>query len=228
MKKRIQFKIDGKVCETTEGTLLLKAAEENGVYIPRLCHVEGLTPRGACRVCTVKLGRQFNTACTMPVTKGMEINNHSEELEDLRKSILEMMFAEGNHICPSCEKSGNCELQALARMYGITVPRYPFLFPDRDIEATHPKLLKDHNRCILCKRCIRLIKDEEGKRLFAFSKRGSRLSIKIDTHIAAKMSDELAVQAVNCCPVGALLPRKGAFQCPIGKRVYDKSHIDSL
>jgi len=213
--------IDGQEQQVAQGTLVLRAIEQHGGQVPTLCHVMGVTPRGACRICTVKINQRLQTACTTPVSEGAEIITNDEELTQLRKQIVEMMLAEGNHICPFCQKSGACELQDLAYQFGITVPSYPFVFPDRDVEASHPKLVKDHNRCILCKRCIRLIKDEEGKRLFAFRKRGAKLSIQIDTELAREMSDELAQQAVACCPVGAILPREGAYQTPIGKRRFD-------
>jgi len=224
----VSIRVNGMKIDTSEGTLLLDALQENGYHVPTLCHVEGLVPRGACRVCSVKIGNRLQTACTTPVNDGMEVITQDDELDALRKQIVEMMLAEGNHFCPFCEISGQCELQELAYQFGITISNYPYLFQDRDVEASHPKLLKDHNRCILCKRCIRLIKDEEGKRIFAFSKRGSKLSIQIDTELAKNMSDELANEAIACCPVGAMLPRNKAFQVPIGKRKYDNiSHNNS-
>jgi len=165
------------------------------------------------------------TACTTPVANGMNVECDTPELNNLRKSIVELLFTEGNHFCPACEKSGDCELQALAYRFNMTVPRFPYQFPKRDIEATHPKLIKDHNRCILCKRCIRGIKDEEGKSIFAFGKRGHKITINIDTELARNMSDEKAKEAFDICPVGALLLRGNGFKKPIGKRKYDHQPI---
>ncbi len=211
----------------TKGEYIVQAAKENGIFIPTLCNISGLKPRGACRICNVKVNGKLMTACTTPVMEGMTIENNTPSIEDIRKAILELMFIEGNHFCPACEKSGNCDLQALAYKYKMMVPRFQFQFNQRGIEASHPKLIKDHNRCILCKRCIRGIKDEEGRSLFAFAKRGYKLEIKIDTKLSKDMSDEMAQKAADICPVGALLIKEKGFQTPIGKRKYDLKPIGS-
>jgi [NiFe] hydrogenase diaphorase moiety small subunit len=138
------------------------------------------------------------------------------------------MFTEGNHFCPACERSGNCELQALAYRYQMLVPRFKYQFNLRSVEASHPKLIKDHNRCILCKRCIRTVKDEKGRSLFAFGKRGHQVQINIDTKLSANMTDDEAKKAAEICPVGAILLKKeNGFKEAIGKRKYDKLPIGS-
>lgn len=225
MNQIIKFKIDGVECMAQKGQYIVDAASENGIYIPTLCNIPGIKPRGACRICTVKVNGKLMTACTTPVAEGMNIENNTDEIEDLRKSIIELLFTEGNHFCPSCERSGDCELQALAYRYRMLVPRFPFQFTEREIEASHPKLIKDHNRCILCKRCIRGVQDDEGRSLFAFAKRGHLLQIKIDTNLSKDMSDELAAEAANICPVGAILLKEKGFTTPIGDRKYDKIPI---
>jgi [NiFe] hydrogenase diaphorase moiety small subunit len=151
----------------------------------------------------------------------MVIQNKTSDIEDLRKAIIELMFVEGNHFCPSCERSGNCELQALAYRYKVLVPRFNFQFNQRAVEASHPKLIKDHNRCILCKRCIRAIKDDKDRSIFAFGKRGHHVEIKIDTKLSKDMTDEQALVASEICPVGAILLKERGFKEPIGKRKYD-------
>lgn len=225
MAKIVSFSIDGKECMAEEGRYLVDAAEANNVYIPTLCNMKGVSPQGSCRVCSVKVNGKLVTACTTKVSEGMEVINESEELRDLRTAIIELLFAEGNHFCPSCERSGNCELQALAYRFQIFIPRFPYLFPERNIEASNPKLLKDHNRCILCKRCIRAITDEKGRRLFAFGKRGDAIVISIDTKLAENISDELADRAADVCPVGAIIRKGRGFAVPIGKRRYDEQPI---
>jgi [NiFe] hydrogenase diaphorase moiety small subunit len=157
----------------------------------------------------------------------MDIQNKTDEIEQIRQSIVELLFVEGNHLCPSCERSGNCELQALAYRYRITVPRFHYQFNVRDVDATHPLIIKDHNRCIQCKRCIRAIKDEEGRDIFAFKKRGSKVEINIDPDLADKLTEELAQKAVDICPVGAILKRDKGFVIPIGRRKYDTNPIGS-
>ncbi len=223
----IKFTIDGKLCFAQEGTQLVEAAKENNVYIPTLCNFPGIPPKGSCRICTVLVNNRPVTACTTKVYENMEVKAYTEELENFRKMVIEMLFVEGNHFCPSCEKSGNCELQALAYKYKMMVPSLPYLFPKREIEAWHPKLVKDHNRCILCKRCIRGIKNEQGKSIFAYAKRGQHLEINIDRDTSKNISDELAQKAVDICPVGAILLKGKGFKTPIGKRKYDYVPIGS-
>lgn len=221
MANIVSFTIDGKECMAEEGQYLVEAAESNGVYIPTLCNMKGIRPQGSCRVCTVKVNGKLTTACTTHLSDGMEIVNSAEDVQYIRTAIIELLFAEGNHFCPSCEKSGNCELQALGYRFQVFVPRFPYLFPKRDIESTNSKLLKDHNRCILCKRCIRAITDEKGRRLFGFVKRGGGIGISVDTTMSRNISDELADYATQVCPVGAIIRKGKGFSVPIGKRKYD-------
>lgn len=227
MSEIINFTIDGKECMAHQGQYVLEAAQGNGIYIPSLCNLAGVIPRGSCRICNVKINGKLMTACTTKVANRMQIENNTPELEDIRKAILEVLFVEGNHLCPSCEKSGRCELQALAYRYQIMVPRFSYLFPKRTIETSNPKLMKDHDRCILCKRCIRAIKDKHGRSLFAFAKRGHKAGISIDTKLAKHISDELAQKSMDICPVGAIIRKEKGFDVPIGKRTYDKKPIGS-
>jgi [NiFe] hydrogenase diaphorase moiety small subunit len=225
MAQLVSFQIDGKECMAEAGQYLVDAAKRNHIYIPTLCNYEGVAPQGSCRVCTVKVNGKLMTACTTRVANGMEVENDTEELRGLRKAIVELLLAEGNHLCPACEQSGDCELQALGYRLEVMAPRFPFLFPKRDIEASNPKLLKDHNRCILCKRCIRAIRDGQGRRLFAFGRRGRGIVISIDTKLAQNISDELADRAAEVCPVGAIVRKEQGFRTPIGQRTYDKAPI---
>ena len=227
MAKLIKFTIDNKECMAEEGKYIIEAAKENHIYIPTLCNIEGVKPRGACRICTVKVNNRLMTACTTPVADGMVIENNTEDITHLRKSIIELLFIEGNHFCPACEKSGRCELQALGYRYQMMVPRFNYQFPTREVEASNPKIIKDHNRCVLCKRCIRTIKDDEGRSIFAFKKRGHQLEINVDTKLARNMTDEMAAKAVEICPVGALLRKEKGWDEPYGKRKYDKKPIGS-
>lgn len=227
MSNKIKIKIDGKECSVEKGQYILEAAKDNGIYIPSLCNYEGVKPRGSCRICTVKVNGRQMTACTTPVSENMEIETNIPELTDLRKAIVELLFIEGNHFCPACEKSGNCELQALAYRFHMMVPRFPYSFPQREIDATNPKLIKDQNRCILCKRCIRAIFDGNGRSVFAYKRRSNRVEISVDPQIGKNLTDELAEKAVEVCPVGALLIRERGFSIPIGERKYDKKPIGS-
>ncbi len=227
MSKKIKFTIDGQECTTNEGQFLVDAAKENGIYIPTLCNKEGLKPKAGCRICTVKVNERLMTACTTPVQEGMQVESDTDELLNLRKSIVELLFVEGNHLCPSCEKSGNCELQALAYRFRMTVPRFPYMFPKRTVDAGYPRIIKEQNRCIQCKRCIRGIKDEQGRSIFALRERGHKAEVVVDQALAEEMSDELAQKAMEICPVGSILVRNKAFRTPMGERKYDLNPIGS-
>ncbi len=225
MAKKVNFSIDGKKCSYDEGAYLVEAARENDVFIPTLCNLKGIIPKGSCRICSVNVNGKLMTACTTRIFDGMEISSDTEPINNLRKSIVEMLFVEGNHFCPSCDKSGKCELQALAYFYKMDVPRFPYQFPRRSIDSSHPKILKDHNRCILCKRCIRGIKDENGKSIFTFLNRGHKTKIYVDPDLAENLTDELAEKAVDICPVGAIMKKGKGFNTPIGNRKYDRTPI---
>jgi len=150
MSDSINLTIDGVKVTGKAGQTILQAAEAAGIYIPRLCAMTDLSPFGACRVCTVFADGRPQSACTQPISEGMVVENEVERVRQIRKNIIEMLFVEGNHYCMFCEKSGNCELQALAYRFGITAPKYPYQFPVRELDASHPDIFIDQNRCILC------------------------------------------------------------------------------
>ena len=227
MNNIIKFKIDGKEIITENGKTVVEAAHDNGVYIPTLCNFPGVPPKGSCRMCTIKINNRFMTSCTTPAAAGMEVENDTPEINEFRKSIIELLFVSGNHFCPSCEKSGNCELQALAYRYQMMVPRYPFSFPQKEVDASSPKIIKDQNRCVLCQRCMKTIKTENGERYFAFNKRGNELEVVLDAELGKEITDELAKLAMENCPVGSIIYKEVGFVEPIGTRKYDKEPIGS-
>ena len=224
---KLKFEIDGKTCYAEAGQSLIDAAKDNGVFIASLCHYEGLKPAGSCRVCNVKVNGRHMTACTTPAAEGMVVENDTEELNQLRKTIIEVLFVSGNHFCPSCEKSGSCELQALAYKYQMMVPRFPYEFPIKGVDARPDHIFHDRNRCILCKRCIRgVIKD--GKHVFAYQGRGGEhLQVMLDPELASQLTEEEALAAMEICPVGAILKKEQGYHIPIGERKYDLSPIGS-
>lgn len=224
----ITLTIDGREIRTQAGRTILEAAEEHGIYIPRLCHKPGLEPYGSCRVCTVLVNGRPEAACTQPVASGIVVEHDTEHVRAWRKNIIEMLFVEGNHICPSCEKSGDCELQALAYRMGISAPRHPFLWPHREVDASHPDVLIDHNRCILCARCVRTSRDLDGKEVFGFVGRGASRRLAINPGARLRDSDlDVTDLAVDACPVGAILRKHGAYATPVGARQYDRQPIGS-
>jgi len=225
MNEMIRLTIDGKCVEAKQGQMILEAAVNSGIYIPTLCAFTGIKPKASCRICTVKVNGRYQTACTTPVSEGMVIENNTEAINEIRKAIIEAIFVEGNHFCPSCEKSGNCELQALGYRYNMMVSRFPYSFPKKEIDATNPKLLLDTNRCILCMRCVRGLKDANGKSMFAMTKRGIHTEIVMDHEVCANITDEMALKAMEICPVGVIIKKEKGFDEAIGTRKYDKQVI---
>jgi len=226
MSATIRFTIDGVEATACPGETILQAADRAGVYIPRLCAHKNLAPFGACRVCTVMANGRPQAACTTPVTEGMVIENNTPELLDYRRQLIEMLFVEGNHFCMFCEKSGNCELQALAYRFEIMAPRFPYQFPNRDVDASHPDILIDRNRCVLCGRCVRASRDLDGKHVFQFVGRGKHKKIWINAE--ARLADttaDVTDKAVEVCPVGAILKKRTGYRIPIGQRLYDRKPI---
>jgi len=165
-------------------------------------------------------------SCTQPLSEGMVIENNTPQVIEYRRAIIEMLFSEGNHFCPACEKSGNCELQALAYRYSIMVPRFPYQFPQRQIEA-YPGFLLEHNRCVQCQRCVRAIQTEDGRKIFAMKNRSKDVRVNVDPKLAAKLSPDQIQKAMDICPVGAILKKEVGFIRPIGQRKYDRQPIGS-
>ena len=228
MSATIDFTIDGKEIKGQPGQTILEAAQQAGVYIPRLCYMKGLTPWGSCRVCTVLINGRPQAACTQPVAPGMVVESNTDKVNALRRNIIDMLFVEGNHFCMFCEKSGNCELQALAYRLGIAAPKYPFMFPKRELDMSHADVFIDHNRCIQCARCVRASRDVDGKHVFDFVDRGAHRRIAVDAEAFLKDTD-LAVtdKAAEACPVGAIVKKRVGYAVPFGQRLYDKEPIGS-
>ncbi len=228
MSDTITFTIDGREVQSAPGQTIMEAADAAGIYIPRLCALEELSPHGSCRVCTVMVNGRPQAACTQPIAEGMVVENDTEAILALRRDLIDMLFVEGNHFCMFCEKSGNCELQALAYRFGITAPKFPYRFPQRDVDATHPDIFIDRNRCILCGRCVRASRDIDGKNVFEFVGRGIEKRVAVNAEANLADTDAAATdEAVAVCPTGALLKKRVGYAVPIGQRKYDHKPIGS-
>jgi [NiFe] hydrogenase diaphorase moiety small subunit len=223
----VTFTIDARTVSGKTTDTIVQAAREAGIYIPTLCHCPGVVSPGTCRVCTVKMNGRYVASCKTCVQAGAKVEVDTPELRELRKTLIEALFVAGNHFCPACEKSGNCELQALAYRLGILAPRFDFQFPRRAVEARPRKLMIDRNRCILCKRCVLSIKDEKGEHLFTLSNRGHAAMVMVDLEKADALEDEMAQKAMDTCPVGAIIRKGRGFVEPVGTRRYDKAVIGS-
>lgn len=222
------FTIDGVEVTARDGQTILEAAEEAGIYIPRLCDHEGLRHAGSCRVCTVKSNGRSVAACTQPAAPGLEVENNSAHIEKLRRDLVEMLFHEGNHLCPICEASGNCELQAMAYRLDMTAPtKFPYLEPCRAVDATHPDIALDTNRCISCGRCIRASQDVDHKGVFGYVGRGIHRRVAVNgadlAHTDAEAGD--FAMSAEVCPVGCIIRKGVGFATPIGARDFDTGLI---
>jgi [NiFe] hydrogenase diaphorase moiety small subunit len=228
MSETFTLYVDGVPVPASPGQTILEAAEAAGIWIPRLCWMKGLVPFGSCRVCTVLANGRPCSACTQPAEPEAVIENESPRLREWRRALVELLFIEGNHFCMVCEKSGNCELQALAYRLGIATPRYDHPWDPREVDASHPDVLIDRNRCILCGRCVRASRDLDGKSVFGFTGRGPSRRVAVSSSARLAGTDlEATDEAVDVCPVGAILRKRVGFAVPIGARLFDGAPIGS-
>jgi [NiFe] hydrogenase diaphorase moiety small subunit len=223
------FLLDGDEVPFSEGQTVIQAALGAGRYIPHLCYHPEFKPHGSCKVCTVKADGRTAASCTLPARAGMVVESDTEEINDLRRTLVQMLFAEGNHFCPSCEKSGNCTLQALGYDLGVMTAGFRHFFPDRPVDASHPDLLLDFNRCILCELCVRASCEVDGKCVFALSGRGIDKHLVVNAASGRLVDTEVALddKAVSVCPVGVILKKRVGFAQPIGARRYDARPISA-
>jgi [NiFe] hydrogenase diaphorase moiety small subunit len=227
MSEKASFLLDGVEIAFEEGDTIMDAALRAGAYIPHLCHNPEFKPHGSCRVCIVNVNGRHVSACTQPATAGVEVDNGSEAITEQRRNLLQMLFVEGNHVCPGCEKSGACQLQAVAYYCNMLSPHYTHFFPRREVDASHPDIAIDFNRCILCELCVRASRDVDGKQVFSISGRGIGSHLVINSPSGKLGDSELAAsdKAAHVCPVGAILPKNRGYDRPIGERLYDLQPI---
>lgn len=222
MENHFTITIDGREVQVNEGELLIHAIRKAGIDIPSLCFYEHIDPPlGTCRVCTVEANGRHVASCTTLVRNGMNVVVHDLSLHNTRKAMVEMLFAEGNHFCPACEKSGDCDLQGMGYRLGVNVSRFPHLFVDRIIDYNPRRMVIEHNRCIRCRRCVDEVLTNDGKRVFSFTNRGNDTEVAIDYEQEALLSEAEAVHAVHICPTGAILVRGRSLARPFGDRKYD-------
>ncbi len=202
--------IDGVEVSARADQTVLEVAREQNIFIPTLCHLDGLSDVGACRLCVVEVKNspKLFPACVLQVQEGMEVTTKSERLLHHRRTILELLFAERNHICAVCVANGNCELQAMAESQGLTHVRLPYRNPKLEVDASHERFVADHNRCILCTRCVRVCSEIEGAHIWDVKGRG------IDAMVITDLNQPWGTSActrcgkcIQVCPTGALFDR---------------------
>ena len=214
MEKMVNIRINGRQVRARSGQTVLEAAKAAGIDIPSLCNHPALTPHGACRVCLVEIERQrtLQPACTFPVAEGMRIETESPKVVEERKFVLQMLFSERNHYCMFCEMSGDCELQALAYRYGLDHWTYQNPYPKIPVDGTRKYFIMDHNRCILCRRCIRACGELAANHTLGVKFRGAKTMISADMDVPFGESSCVACgTCLQVCPTGALVDRKSAY-----------------
>lgn len=224
------FNIDGVTVPFTEGQTIMDAALAAKIYIPHLCHNPEFVPQGSCRLCCVSVNGRMVAACTTPAADGLEVANETHEITTQRRLLLKLLFVEGNHVCPACEKSGACQLQAVAYHCGMLAPEFVHFYPRRDVDASHPDTIIDFNRCILCELCVRASRDYDGKSVFNISGRGINAHLTVNSP-SGKLGDSnfsADDKAARVCPVGAILPKNQGYEVPIGQRLYDQESISQV
>ncbi len=217
------FLLDGVAVPFLPGQSVLQATLAAGRYIPHLCYHPEFRPHGSCKLCTATVQGRLVASCTTPASAELVVRSDSEELLEIRRTLVQMLFAEGNHFCPCCEKSGNCQLQALGSDLGVTTAGFRHYFPDRPVDASHPGAWIDFNRCVLCELCVRASAEVDGKSVFAIAGRGLSKRLIVNAPSGRLGDTDFAVtdKAMSVCPVGAILPKRVGFAVPIGSRRYD-------
>jgi len=214
MTNVVTLKINDQDVTGRDDETVLDIARQNGINIPTLCHLEGLTDIGACRLCMIenKNTNRMQPACTTVVAEGMEVQTDTERLAEYRKTIVQMMFVEGNHICSVCVSNGHCELQSMAQRLGINHIDMSYRFPRREVDASHDLFTLDRNRCILCARCVRVCDEIEGAHTWDVMGRGVLAQVITDMNQPWGTSDTCTScgKCVQVCPTGALFEKGNA------------------
>ena len=220
--------VNGVAVSARPGETLLDVCRVQCVPVPTLCHLDGLSDVGACRLCLVEVkgAPRPQAACATLAREGMEVQTDTERLRRHRRMILELLLAEGSHVCAVCTASGACELQALAAALGVESVRFPYRHPATAVDASHPRYVLDPGRCVLCTRCVRVCDELEGAHTWDVAGRGERSHVVTDLAVPWALASSCTGcgKCVQVCPTGALL-EQGAIQ---GQVVKDRGVVAAL
>jgi bidirectional [NiFe] hydrogenase diaphorase subunit len=221
MTRVVTLKINDIDVTGREDETVLEVARDHNIPIPTLCHLEGLSDVGACRLCLVEVKgtSKLMPACVVRVQEGMEIYTETERLVKYRRMIVEMLFSEGNHICAVCVSNGHCELQNMALNLNIDHVELAYRSPKRQVDASHERFILDPNRCILCTRCVRVCDEVEGAHTWDLMGRGINAQVITDLNTPWGESETCTgcSKCVHVCPTGALF-EKGKSVAEMSKR----------
>jgi bidirectional [NiFe] hydrogenase diaphorase subunit len=227
-RKKISLRIDGELVSALEGQTILEAARAANKHIPTLCYMKGLTATGACRVCIVEVSgvNRLLPSCTTPIQDGMSVTTTSPKLNRYRRITIELLLTERNHYCSVCVSNGYCELQSMAQRLGVTHARYPYTYPRMAVDVAHERYVLDHNRCILCTRCVRVCSEVEGAHVWDIGSRGIRsmLTSEMNQPWGESRSCTNCGKCVQSCPTGALAEKGLA----VGEMVKRNDNISRL
>jgi bidirectional [NiFe] hydrogenase diaphorase subunit len=215
-QKKLSIRIDGQLVTAEEGQTILQAAKANGKYIPTLCALDGVTSVGACRICLVEVSgvdRLF-PACTTPIQDGMSVITNSPRLTRYRRMTVQLLLVERNHVCSVCVSNGHCELQSMATSLEVNTVDLAYNYPKLDVDTSHPRYVLDHNRCILCTRCVRVCAELEGAHVWDVTSRGirSRITCEMNAKWGQTTTCTTCGKCVQACPTGALAEKGWAVE----------------